>query len=78
MRSAEPPVITAVAPGSPAERAGLQVGDHILLVNGKDAREPGLLRPRAAGLTFVFRVRRGDALHEITVVSAPNPAAAQR
>ena len=32
----EPPVIGAVAPGSPAERAGLKRGDRVLTVAGKE------------------------------------------
>jgi regulator of sigma E protease len=37
------PVIGAVVPDSPAERAGLRTGDRLLLVAGQDARRPGVL-----------------------------------
>jgi carboxyl-terminal processing protease len=33
-----PLIIKAVVPGGPAQRVGLQVGDHILAVNGKDTK----------------------------------------
>ncbi len=33
-----PLIIKAVVPGGPAQRAGLQVGHHIVAVNGKDTR----------------------------------------
>src|SRR5687767_13508385 len=44
------PVIEAIEPGSPAERAGLQVGDTLLSFNGHDFVQRGvpmarLLRP---------------------------------
>lgn len=76
--AAEPPVISEVTPGSPAALVGLQPGDVVLQVNGRDAREPGLLRVREAGQEFVLRIRRGTELRDVTVVAVPNPAAAQR
>lgn len=77
VRFAEPPVITEVAPGSPAALVGLQPGDQIVEVNGRDGRDPTVLRARAAGQEFVLRIRRGTELRDVTLVSAPNPAAAQ-
>lgn len=35
-----PPTVVAVAPGSPAEAAGIAMGDKILTVQGRDARNP--------------------------------------
>ncbi len=76
VRFAEPPVITEVLPGSPAALVGLQPGDVIVQVNGRDAREARGLRAREAGQEFVLRIRRGTELRDVTLVAAPNPAAA--
>jgi C-terminal processing protease CtpA/Prc len=67
-------VIIAVAEGSPAEKAGLAVGDVILEVNGRDARGPGskFFEP---GVTYVLRIRRGKAEREVTLVAVPQPPA---
>ena len=35
-----PPTVVAVAPGSPAEAAGIAKGDRVLSIEGRDAREP--------------------------------------
>jgi serine protease Do len=43
-------VVVSVEPGSPAEKAGLQVGDVILEYNGKRIEEPNVL-PRLVGGT---------------------------
>jgi regulator of sigma E protease len=37
---AAPPVVAEILPGSTAEAAGLNVGDKILAIGGKDARQP--------------------------------------
>lgn len=55
------PVIEAIEPGSPAERAGIQVGDTLLAFNGHDFVRRGvpmtrLLRP---GQKLQVRLRRG-------------------
>ena len=42
-------VIEAVAADSPAENAGLQPGDRVLLVNGRTARNVAALRQALAG-----------------------------
>ncbi len=48
--SAEGVVVVQVEPGSPAEKAGLQIGDVILGYNGKTIDEPNML-PRLVGTT---------------------------
>lgn len=61
------PRITELAPRSPADSAGIRVGDDILEVNGRDARELGAVR-LTVGMKTVFRMRRGDREFEITLV----------
>ncbi len=72
-RWADYPTIRKVAVGSPAEMAGLAVGDSILSVNGADARIGKILYVKKVGDTFLIRIRRGDGLHEYTIVSVANP-----
>ena len=67
--------VHAVLPRSPAERAGLQVGDVLVAVNGApvDGRAlerlfEMLYRP---GQKLAFRVARNGATKEITVVTQP-------
>lgn len=54
--------ITAIVPGSPAQRAGLQVGDAVASVDGKELKgtlTELLLRPKMRNQpAFVFNVRR--------------------
>src|SRR5688500_5345694 len=57
------PVIEAIEPGSPAERAGLQVGDTLLSFNGHDFVNRGvpmarLLRPGERLAILLKRNRR--------------------
>ncbi len=67
------PTIWRVAAGSPGEMAGLAVGDTVLSVNGTDAHVPKLLYVNKIGDTFLIRIRRGDGLHDYTIVSVANP-----
>jgi len=64
------PVITAVQPGSPAERAGIQPGDSLVAINGIEtpAWDPERDRVRAPGDTVRLRVRRGTVDRELRVV----------
>jgi S1-C subfamily serine protease len=72
MRWAHHPTIATVDPGSPAARVGLRPGDIVLLVNGRDAREPEAMFGEP-GKVYVFRVRRGSAVREYTVTSTTLP-----
>ncbi len=72
----EYPVIEAVDPGSPAERAGLQAGDTIVAFNGQDVRSgmvdyTSLLTPNA---TVRVRTRRDGRTRDFSLRVASRPA----
>jgi regulator of sigma E protease len=66
------PIVGAVDPGSPAEKAGLVPGDEILSIDGKtlpsweEAQYHIVLRPEAA---LALRVRRGTEERDVPVRS---------
>jgi len=64
-------VITAVQPGSPAERGGLKVGDVVTAINGRQVRGSAELRAQsgviAAGETVELRVQRARESHTLRV-----------
>lgn len=71
-------LIDAVDPGSPAERAGLHVGDIVLAMNGRplDGRFPEQLPPiqnaiasLPVGSKLSLTVKRANATREVTVVT---------
>jgi len=69
---ADPPVLTAVTPGSPAQAAGLQVGDEILRIDGCDTREACVnWRQLEPGRAYRLRVRGADGERDATLVPAP-------
>ncbi|MBX6363303.1 MAG: PDZ domain-containing protein [Gemmatimonadetes bacterium] len=73
-----PVVVERVAEGSPAQRAGLQVGDTIARLNGLTAT-PRLVNGIAAGLqagdTIRLDVRRAGQTRALVLVAEPRPAA---
>jgi hypothetical protein len=70
-------VITQVVPGSPAQAAGIQVGDTLLSFDGQTVSEgsllalPGTLR---AGDLVRFTVRRGGQARDLLVEATPRPS----
>jgi len=70
------PDIEAIRPGSPAEQAGLQVGDKVLRVNDKDISARSELQEAIAksnGKPLTLDVRRGDQVKTFVVTPAALP-----
>lgn len=70
------PDVEAVRPGSPAEQAGLQVGDRVLRVNDKDISARSELQEAIAksnGKPLTLDVRRGDQVKTFVVTPTPIP-----
>jgi hypothetical protein len=72
------PYVHTVVPGSNAERAGIQVGDTILTINGRDARDGQLFPVREAGTRYLLRVRRGSEEMELPFIFPVIPASRAR
>jgi S1-C subfamily serine protease len=68
--------VVAVTPGSPAEAAGLKVGDQIEQVDGNTASPALLGRRTVQGAPQHWMVRRGRALREVHVTGAAQEASA--
>ncbi|MDO8526705.1 MAG: RIP metalloprotease RseP [Deltaproteobacteria bacterium] len=73
----EPPVVERIVPGSPAEKAGFQVGDKIIKFNGEvTATWEALLQPLALttpGQTVSVEVERNQSHPVLKVEAAPIP-----
>lgn len=68
--------IQEIVPGSPAEQAGLQIGDIITQINGKDvtaASVQGILQDYAIGDTVTLNVDRADETLELEATLAARP-----
>lgn len=67
--------ILEVRRGSPADRAGVEEGDVVIRLNGRDA-DDALQRPLGlhAGDTVRLHIRRGGEERDIAVVAAPRPS----
>jgi len=79
---AEGITITRLTPGGPAERAGLQVGDIIIAINGKAVQrfseEVELVSKRPEGSSDRVSYMRGAKKAEVVVVLGPTFGTAQQ
>jgi serine protease Do len=70
-------VLAAVAPGSPAEAAGLEPGDIITAINGTAVSDPQSFVQRAnrgrAGDVLTFQILRDGKKQDVNVTLAPRP-----
>ena len=72
--------VTKVIPGSPAEKAGLQVGDVLYALNGVPLRkenQDALAKARKEwkpGQSVTYTVQRAGADRDVTLTLAPMPA----
>jgi regulator of sigma E protease len=75
------PVLEAVAPESPAAKAGLMVGDQIKKINGRDIATRVELLDAAAkgkGAPLTLEVLRDGRIETLTVTPIPAPGQAQK
>src|SRR5438874_8590989 len=65
-----PPRVVAVAPGSPAERAGLETGDEVVSLNGQQPRDVIQWQLLADDADLDLEVRRGGLDLDVTVAKS--------
>jgi serine protease Do len=77
LKSTAGSAITAVEPGSPAERAGLRAGDVVTAINGESVADSNALRLRisrtAPGTTVKLTVQRPEGPTDLNVTLARLP-----
>ncbi|MBI5588170.1 MAG: PDZ domain-containing protein [Deltaproteobacteria bacterium] len=70
-------LVSEVSPGSPAEEAGVEPGDVIIMINGKDVLNSGdlvsLIQAAKSGNTVVLDLNRGGNTEKINVVLGNMP-----
>jgi S1-C subfamily serine protease len=71
-------MVTSLAPGAPAEQAGVLPGDILLDVDGIHARRAralaAALGPERVGQALTLRLLRAGAVHSLTATVAARPA----
>jgi regulator of sigma E protease len=77
------PDIQAMAPGSPADTAGIQIGDRVSRVNGRDISTRAELFDAVAkskGQALTLEIKRGEQSKTLTVTptTAPRPQTSAR
>jgi len=65
-----PARVLAVAPESPAARAGMQAGDEVLALNGEDLRDVIRYQVQADEPVVEVEVRRGGLERQVLVEKA--------
>jgi putative radical SAM enzyme (TIGR03279 family) len=63
--------VVAVAPGSPADAAGVEVGDELLDVNGEELRDVIRYQVQVDEPEVALTLRRHDTVIPVTVTKAP-------
>ncbi|MFW6201429.1 MAG: PDZ domain-containing protein [Gemmatimonadota bacterium] len=71
LRPVNPPVVSAVVPCSPAHLAGLEPGDVLLRINGRDARDGTPFPEAAPGTRYTIAFRRGETVREVSLTIGP-------
>ena len=70
-------LIMAITPSSPADAAGLMVGDLLLDFDGQPVSTPeqllDLLTDRRVGQTVIARTLRGGTARDVTITVAARP-----
>src|SRR5690348_625843 len=66
--------VEAVAPGSPAARAGVVVGDEVVAVNGEPVRDVIAYQLQADGAEVDLELRRGGLERNVTVTKSEGAA----
>jgi S1-C subfamily serine protease len=69
---ADYPTVSRVDSGSVSARAGFQVGDVLLSVNGRDVRDARPFRLAPGEVHWVVRIRRGTEEKELTMELPPS------
>ena len=67
------PKVNRVYCGYPAYEAGIRVGDLVLAVNGRDARQPRAIAAGRPGTILEVRIQRGQEVLELKMVSVRHP-----
>lgn len=67
------PKVDRVYCGYPAYKAGLRVGDLVLAVNERDARQPRVIAAGRPGTVLEVRIQRGQEVLELKMVSVRHP-----
>lgn len=65
------PRVTAITPCSPAHLAGLEVGDILLRVDGRDTREGAPFPHAAPGTRYTIEFRRDGETRKVELVVGP-------
>lgn len=68
------PVIVSIRKNSPADSAGLVVGDTLIAYDGVDITRNRVVLAPPAGTRVTVRYRRGGVEREVVMTSTPSPS----